>query len=621
MFKTCGPAAVCIALLAILSLAHAEVAGADWRLKEVVQTLEATGITGLCHPFSDEFSPLFPLCDVTTSPEQEQEHHLDYDYQRFLLSAQAAAEAEEPKDMESMIRNGIMAFICVCTAALAAGLTLGLLSLDPINLLIKMRTASTEEEKQQAASLLPIVRQHHLLLVTLLLLNSMSNEALPLFLDKLVPGYVAIILSVTLVLFFGEIIPSAIFTGPDRIKIASKLAPMVRLIMCLLYPIAFPIAKMLDILLHDDDEDNTAFTRSELSALVRIQYEERMANKKRRKQERMAAGMHHSMDMDESQSMRMHDFSASAHSLRILKRQITPMSTPEAAASPAAGLTTSIMTTTTSIKRPPTELGASLHFDEVNMMVGALNMKTKMAMDIYTPLRRVFAVPYDTILTEPRIVEIYSSGFSRIPIYKNKPGKEKDKTGVVGIMLTKQLIVVNNVDKRAVSTLPLQIPNCVSPTMNLVDLINLFQTPSKGRKGGHMAIVCARPAVGQEALAKGAAIPEKAGMMGVVTLEDCLEELLQEEIYDETDRSEIQRMRMTKWAWRKWKLFVNKRRLKREELSIDQMHDGTLLAAVVTEATTALRAAEQGEATPLIANSSATDGQEGKFEKKFLGLF
>jgi metal transporter CNNM len=304
----------------------------------------------------------------------------------------------------------------------------------------------------------------------------------------------------------------------------------------------------------------------------------------------------------------------------MVKRQMTQMSTAEALAIPA-GLTTSVTTTTPSIKRPPTELGASLHFDEVNMMVGALNMKTKLAMDIYTPLRRVFAVSYDTILTEPRIVEIYSSGFSRIPIYIKKAGKEKDKTGVVGVMLTKQLLVVNNVDKRAVSTLPLQIPNCVSPTTNLVDLINLFQTPSKGRKGGHMAIVCARPVLGQEALARGEAIPEKAGMMGVVTLEDCLEELLQEEIYDETDRSERHRMRITKWAWRKWKLFVNKRRLTREELAIDQMHDGSLLAAVVTEATTALHAAEQGEATPLIANSSSSNGQEKQNEKKFFGLF
>ena len=40
-----------------------------------------------------------------------------------------------------------------------------------------------------------------------------ANEALPLFLDKIVPSWLAIILSVTFVLFFGEIIPSSLFTG------------------------------------------------------------------------------------------------------------------------------------------------------------------------------------------------------------------------------------------------------------------------------------------------------------------------------------------------------------------------------------------------------------------------
>lgn len=42
----------------------------------------------------------------------------------------------------------------------AAGLTLGLLSLDPLSLLVKMRTADSDREKKEAASLLPIVRQH-----------------------------------------------------------------------------------------------------------------------------------------------------------------------------------------------------------------------------------------------------------------------------------------------------------------------------------------------------------------------------------------------------------------------------------------------------------------------------
>lgn len=166
-------------------------------LDEAVSLLASLGASGLCHPTSDEFSPVFPKCNDFSFLDEDE---------RFL---HAVGEQED----WFFIKNGLMAATCVTVAALAAGLTMGLLSLDPLMLLVKMRAATSEQEREQAAALLPVVQQHHLLLVTLLLLNAMANEALPLFLDNLVPSYLAIIFSVTLVLFFGEIIPSAVFTG------------------------------------------------------------------------------------------------------------------------------------------------------------------------------------------------------------------------------------------------------------------------------------------------------------------------------------------------------------------------------------------------------------------------
>jgi metal transporter CNNM len=79
---------------------------------------------------------------------------------------------------------------------------------------IKARSGTPSEQKY-AAKVLPVISQHHLLLVTLMLWNACATEALPIFLNKLVPEYVAIIVSVTLVLFVGEIIPS-ILTGPNH---------------------------------------------------------------------------------------------------------------------------------------------------------------------------------------------------------------------------------------------------------------------------------------------------------------------------------------------------------------------------------------------------------------------
>ena len=95
-----------------------------------------------------------------------------------------------------------LSLLCVLCAAMASGLTIGLLSLDTLDLEIKQRVG-TAEEKQHATALLPLLAHRHLLLVTLLLFNSLAAEALPLSLGELVPGYMAVILSVTAVLFFG----------------------------------------------------------------------------------------------------------------------------------------------------------------------------------------------------------------------------------------------------------------------------------------------------------------------------------------------------------------------------------------------------------------------------------
>jgi hypothetical protein len=175
----------------------------------------------------------------------------------------------------------------VLCAAFASGLTIGLMSIDMMELEIKQRVG-TPSEQHYARRLLPILTRRHLLLVTLLLFNASAAEALPLFLsacvwvgsfinvdrsidridsvgkreidqinqetdrpgggpqfpplplnsqlttrhtlslsqrrthmhtcrycdiDELVPEYVAVIISVTMVLFFGEIFPSAIFSG------------------------------------------------------------------------------------------------------------------------------------------------------------------------------------------------------------------------------------------------------------------------------------------------------------------------------------------------------------------------------------------------------------------------
>ena len=88
-------------------------------------------------------------------------------------------------------------------AGLMSGLTMGLLSLDKLSLEVLSRGGKTKEKKYSKRILL-IVRHHHLLLVTLLLSNAVAVEAMPIFLAKITSEVVAIIVSVTAVLLFGE---------------------------------------------------------------------------------------------------------------------------------------------------------------------------------------------------------------------------------------------------------------------------------------------------------------------------------------------------------------------------------------------------------------------------------
>merc|ERR1712166_275356 len=125
------------------------------------------------------------------------------------------------------------------------------------------------EDKKYAEKLQFFVRNGHWTMVTLLLLNAGANEALPIFLDKLVPSpVIAILISVTAVLIFGEILPTAFFTGPNQLKIASFLSPLVWFAVFITTPISYPISKILDAML---GEHTKRYTKSKMRALLRIQ--------------------------------------------------------------------------------------------------------------------------------------------------------------------------------------------------------------------------------------------------------------------------------------------------------------------------------------------------------------
>ncbi|KXZ48422.1 hypothetical protein GPECTOR_28g830 [Gonium pectorale] len=96
-------------------------------------------------------------------------------------------------------------------------------------------------------------------------LDTLELEALPLFIDRLANPVAAVILSVSVVLVFGEIIPQAVCSRYG-LRVGAYSAWFVRVLMTICSPIAWPIGKLLDFLLGPDH--SALFRRAQLKALV-----------------------------------------------------------------------------------------------------------------------------------------------------------------------------------------------------------------------------------------------------------------------------------------------------------------------------------------------------------------
>ncbi|WIA19107.1 hypothetical protein OEZ85_003755 [Tetradesmus obliquus] len=168
-----------------------------------------------------------------------------------------------PAERATFITNSIT---LVCFAGIMSGLTLGLCSMDLVELEV-LKRSGTVREQMYSAAIVPILTNQHFLLVTLLLCNACAMEALPLFLDRLADPVTAILISVTAVLVFGEILPQAVCTRYG-LAIGYYCSWFVRGLMLLTSPISWPISKLLDFVLGSDHR--ALFRRGQLKALVDI---------------------------------------------------------------------------------------------------------------------------------------------------------------------------------------------------------------------------------------------------------------------------------------------------------------------------------------------------------------
>jgi len=154
-----------------------------------------------------------------------------------------------------------------------------------------------------------------------------------------------------------------------------------------------------------------------------------------------------------------------------------------------------------------------LRDEELTILNGVLELNTKEVERIMTPLQDVVILSADDILDHAAIASILKSGYSRFPVHE--PG---NPTSFIGLLLIKKLLTYDPSQALPVSAFPLSILPEAHPSINCFQALDYFQT---GR--AHLILVTLTPGI-------------PGGALGVITLEDIIEEIISGEIVDETDQ-------------------------------------------------------------------------------------
>lgn len=311
----------------------------------------------------------------------------------------------------------LIVVILVVLSGLFSGFTLGLMSLNAHELRRKALLGDVAARKVYR-----VRKDGNLLLVTLLLGNVAVNAALSIFLGSLTAGIVAGLIATGLIVIFGEIIPQAIFARHGLV-LGARLVWLVNIFLFLLFPIARPMASILDRML--GSELQTIYSRQELLKIIED-----------------------------------HKYSSDS----------------------------------------------DVEEDEEKIIRGALTFSSKSAAEVMTPLADVYMLEKHALLSDKQLHDIREHAWSRIPVFKKK------RDAVVGVIRAKNLIGRDLEECTAGDMM--QDVLFVRDRKPLDDVFELFM-----RTRQHLAVVT----------------NSARGAVGVVTFEDVIEEIIREEIEDESD--------------------------------------------------------------------------------------
>jgi len=317
----------------------------------------------------------------------------------------------------------IMTIILVALSGIFSGLTLGLFSLDPDELLRTIELGGPDAVL--AKKIFPVRKDGNLLLCTLLLGNVAVNSYLSIFLGNVTSGLMGGILATSLIVILGEIVPQAAFSR-YALQVGAATAWLVKFFMIILFPLCKPIAICLDKAL--GAELPTIYSKKELQLILK-------AHQK-------------SKDSD-------------------------------------------------------------VKSDNATIAIGALTFSEKTVGDVMTPDEKVHGLSEETPITAEQLTSIKNGGNSRLPVWK------QGTHDLCGVLHVKSLIGIRGDEGQTVKDLLGESKHFeFTEDLKLDKAMHMYL--DKGRDFGVV-----RDAAGAFA--------------GIITLEDILEEIIQQEIYDDDD--------------------------------------------------------------------------------------
>lgn len=153
---------------------------------------------------------------------------------------------------------------------------------------------------------------------------------------------------------------------------------------------------------------------------------------------------------------------------------------------------------------------SELDDDEIEIIQGALQLSEKRVVDVMEPIDQVYWLHDDAILDGPTVEEVKRNGFSRVPVFNH------DLTECRGLLLMKDMVDIDfEAEPVPIQEFRLHETQLIGSRTALDTMLRKFF-----RLGVHLVPI------------------ERGGqIVGILTIEELFEEIVGQEIVDETDHA------------------------------------------------------------------------------------